>query len=121
MSKMVMCLLIAKALLLTAAFIAAFFVSMAQAQISMQLVPISMACGPHADLLEVIKNDHKERLLGRGLARGEGLAELFVSTEGGWSFILTPSPDQPTCVLVGGNHWQILNAPDEEAKESAEW
>jgi hypothetical protein len=120
MSKMVMCQLIA-AVLLTAAFIAAFFVSMAQAQISMQLVPMSMACGPHADLREVIEHDHKERLLGRGLARGEGLAELFVSAEGGWSFILTPSPDQPTCVLVGGEHWQILDAIDDEAKESAEW
>ena len=110
-----------KPLLLAAAFIAAFFVSMAQAQVSMQLVPMSMACGPHADLLDVIENRHKERLLGRGLARGEGLAELFVSTEGGWSFILTPSPDQVTCVLSSGEHLQILDVPDDEAKESAEW
>ena len=109
-----------KTLLTTAAFIAAFFVSQTQAQIRMQLVPMSMACGPHEDLLEVIKDKHKERLLGRGLAQGAGLAELFVSLAGEWSFLLTPNPDQITCVLIGGEHWQILDATDNEAEDS-EW
>ena len=111
-----------RALVLTAAFTTVFFVSLAQAKIRMQLVPFSMACGPHEDLLEVIKNNHKERLLGRALTHNSGLAELFVNADGGWSFLLTPKPNQVTCVLTSGEHWQILDGEtDGTGEDSAEW
>ena len=110
-----------KAFVLAAAFIAAFFVSQAKAQIRMELVPFAMACGPHEELLAVIKDKHEERLIGRGLNNADGLAELYVSAEGGWSFILTPKPGQITCVLINGNHWQIVDGEDAREENSAEW
>ena len=111
-----------KTLLTTAAFIAAFFVSQAEAQIRMQFVPMSMACGPHQDLLRVVRNYHKEVLIGRALTHDGGLTELFVGPKGEWTFMVTPNPNQITCVLMSGEHWQILDGQtDGDGEDSAEW
>ena len=63
-----------------------------------------MACGKHTEVVKLLEGNHQERRSAMGLSANGKLIELYTSTEGGWTLLVT-TPGGPTCPISAGRDW----------------
>ncbi len=63
-----------------------------------------MACGKHTEVVKLLEGNHQERRSAMGLSANGKLIELYTSTEGAWTLLVT-SPGGPTCLMTAGRDW----------------
>ena len=63
-----------------------------------------MACGKHDEIVKRLKANHQEHRSGMGLSAKGKLIELYTSSKGGWTLLVT-TPGGPTCLITAGEEW----------------
>jgi hypothetical protein len=62
-------------------------------------------CGDRAEIIKVLGNKYKEIPTAFGIAGKRNLVELFTSTTGSWTMLMT-EPKGVTCILATGQSWE---------------
>ena len=65
------------------------------------------ACGPRDDLVKLLADHYKESSVGIGLAQTGQLLEVFASSIGSWSMVMTTT-DGKTCIVAAGDNWEMI-------------
>jgi len=65
------------------------------------------ACGPREDLVKLLSDQYKESPVGIGLAQTGQLLEVFASSVGSWSMVITTT-DGKTCIVAAGDNWEMV-------------
>ncbi|MGO4524658.1 hypothetical protein AB4097_07305 [Microvirga sp. 2MCAF35] len=78
--------------------IAAFGITPAAAQTS---------CGPREQLVKLLADQYKEDPVGIGLAQPGQVLEVFASSGGTWTMVMT-MPDGKACLIAAGNNWEMV-------------
>ncbi|MDJ0685812.1 MAG: hypothetical protein QNJ84_14025 [Alphaproteobacteria bacterium] len=73
-------------------------------------------CGPHEDIIKKLETTYKETEAGVGLATGGGVVQLYVSEGGSWTVLVT-RPNGVTCLVAGGQNWEIVEPRFLDVKE----
>lgn len=93
-----------KALVATAALVAAFFMPAAAHGAG---VPV---CAERATVLDELARRYREAPVALGLANNGGVVELFASADGAtWTLLIT-LPSGLSCMMAAGEDWQALPA-----------
>ena len=66
-----------------------------------------MPCGPREDLVKLLADQYKDSPVGIGLAQSGQLLEVFASSVGSWSMVMT-STDGKTCIVAAGDNWEMI-------------
>lgn len=64
-------------------------------------------CAPRDKVVARLAEKFGETRLGAGLSAG-GVVELWASKAGGWTLLLS-LPDGRSCLMSGGEAWQVLD------------
>ena len=64
-------------------------------------------CGPRQDLVKLLSDQYKESPVGIGLAQSGQLLEVFASSVGSWSMVMTTT-DGKTCIVAAGDNWEMV-------------
>lgn len=62
-------------------------------------------CGQRDVMVKHLSKAYGEKRLGAGLQSATGLMELYVSTQGSWTLLLT-RPDGTSCPVAVGEQWR---------------
>lgn len=87
--------------ILSAALMAAFFVSPAFGQQSQ--------CGDRSSILKALTEKYGEAPVGRGMASNGAIVEIYANTETGSWTILVNLPNGMTCVPADGRNWEVMD------------
>ena len=73
-------------------------------------------CGTHEHVTQLLAGRYKEARRAVGVVANEGVMEVFVSSDGTWSIILT-STKGLACIIAAGKNWEEVKAklPDPAA------
>jgi hypothetical protein len=66
-----------------------------------------VACGPREELVKLLSNQYKESPVGIGLAQSGQVLEVFASSIGSWSMVMTTT-DGKTCIVAAGDNWEMV-------------
>ena len=80
------------------AVLASFGVSSADAQ---------TACGPREQLVKLLADQYKEDPVGMGLSQPGQVLEVFASSNGSWTMVMT-MPDGKACMIAAGDNWEMV-------------
>lgn len=69
-------------------------------------------CGQRVDIIDTLKKRYQEEPVSMGLAGNGGVVEVFASTKGSWTIIVT-RPTGVACVVSAGEAWESLKGPSE--------
>lgn len=64
-------------------------------------------CGSHNDVTSLLSKRYKEARRAIGMVSDEGVMEVFVSSDGTWSIILTSTKGM-ACIIAAGKNWQEM-------------
>jgi hypothetical protein len=64
-------------------------------------------CGPRSALLEHLSKQFKEEPRALGLVGSAGVLEIYVSSHGSWTLLIT-SPGGTACIMAAGESWEEL-------------
>jgi hypothetical protein len=64
-------------------------------------------CAPRAEVVKSLDGMFKETPAARAIVADGALMEVFVSSEGTWTMLLT-SPQQMSCLVGSGDNWEDL-------------
>ena len=64
-------------------------------------------CGPRAEVLEMLAERYEETRRGIGISGPTQVLEVFASTTGTWTVLVT-DPDGNTCLVASGQSWEDL-------------
>jgi hypothetical protein len=70
-----------------------------------QTVTNSTVCAAHATIVERLSDEYAETKVGTGLASAGYLVEVFASSSGSWTIVLT-QPGGTACLIASGNYWE---------------
>jgi len=70
-----------------------------------QMVTLPAACGEHESLVEKLATDYSESRKSVGLSASGDVVELFASTAGTWSVVLT-NVTGVSCLIMSGENWE---------------
>ncbi|MFL4994461.1 MAG: hypothetical protein ACJ8DV_24665 [Microvirga sp.] len=65
------------------------------------------SCGPREQLVKMLADQYKEDPVGMGLAQPGQVIEVFASTNGSWTMVMT-MPDGKACLIAAGDNWEIV-------------
>jgi len=65
------------------------------------------ACAPREQLVKLLADQYKEGPVGIGLAQPGQVMEVFASSHGSWTMVLT-LPDGKACMIANGNNWEMV-------------
>jgi hypothetical protein len=65
------------------------------------------SCGPRDQLVKVLSDQYKENPVGMGLAQPGQVLEVFASSSGSWTMVVT-KPDGTSCMIAAGDNWEML-------------
>jgi hypothetical protein len=65
------------------------------------------SCGPHEQLVKVLADQYKEDPVGIGLAQPGQVLEVFASSNGSWTMVMT-MPDGKACLIAAGDNWEMV-------------
>lgn len=69
-------------------------------------VAAQIACGDRAKMLHVLRSQHGEVLIGKGISAAGWRTELFMSLKGSWTIVLTnPRDNSRSCLMATGDAW----------------
>lgn len=63
-------------------------------------------CGPRAQLVRHLSDQFKESPVAIGLAQSGQIMEVFASSSGSWSMVITTT-DGKTCMVAAGENWEM--------------
>jgi hypothetical protein len=69
-----------------------------------------MICGPREALVAALTDHFDEKQESVGLSGNGLLTELFTSTSGSWTILLS-SPQGSSCIIATGDSWQRTGEP----------
>ncbi|MEO5373166.1 MAG: hypothetical protein H7840_02675 [Alphaproteobacteria bacterium] len=64
-------------------------------------------CDDHRSIVEALAKGYAERLSAVGIAGGAGVLEVFASSAGTWSIVVT-DPGGQSCIMAVGTGWETL-------------
>ncbi len=67
----------------------------------------SAGCGPHTEIVKELESRFEERQKGIGLASNGAVIEIFTSTTGSWT-ILMSFPNGQSCMMADGEGWESV-------------
>jgi hypothetical protein len=65
------------------------------------------SCGPREQLVKILAQQYKEDPVGIGLAQPGQVLEVFASSSGSWSMVMT-MPDGKACLIAAGDNWEMV-------------
>ncbi|WP_262268658.1 MULTISPECIES: hypothetical protein [Microvirga] len=65
------------------------------------------SCGPREQLVKLLADQYKEDPVGIGLARPGQVLEVFASSNGTWTMVMT-MPDGKACMIAAGDNWEMV-------------
>jgi hypothetical protein len=63
-------------------------------------------CGPRDQLVRHLSDQFKESPVAIGLAQSGQIMEVFASSSGSWSMVITTT-DGKTCMVAAGENWEM--------------
>lgn len=66
-----------------------------------------MLCAERENVIQGLKRDYAETPIARGLANSGVIIEVFSSSAGTFTIVMT-HPGRPSCLLIVGEHWNGL-------------
>lgn len=89
--------------------------------LSLTLLMISFAfpvaaqnlCGERVDIIDTLKKRYHEVPVSMGLAGNGGVVEIFASTKGSWTILVT-QPTGVACVVSAGEAWESFKGLGED-------
>ena len=67
-----------------------------------------LACAQRSDIVHNLENKHQEKQIAIGLDDNGRLIEVFASSGGGFTFLLS-YPDGYSCVAASGEGWRTVD------------
>ncbi|MDA1088690.1 MAG: hypothetical protein O3A85_00025 [Proteobacteria bacterium] len=64
-------------------------------------------CGSHQSISENLEKSFTESPISMGLTVGGGVVEVFASSQGTWTMVIT-QPDGTSCLIAAGQDWENL-------------
>ncbi|MCI4665057.1 MAG: hypothetical protein MRY74_10090 [Neomegalonema sp.] len=83
-----------------------------------QSTSLPVGCKSRAAIVEYLKKVHGETLYGAGKQSRTKIVELFVSSKGNWTMVVT-RPDGMSCPVAVGERWRDRNMKLTAADEAA--
>ncbi|MEE1612043.1 hypothetical protein [Microvirga sp. CF3016] len=79
------------------------------ATVALGLAPASAqtSCGPREQLVKLLADQYKEDPVGMGLAQPGQVLEVFASSNGSWTMVMT-MPDGKACMIAAGDNWEMV-------------
>ena len=65
------------------------------------------ACGPREQLVKLLASQYKEDPVGMGLSQPGQVLEVFASSNGSWTMVMT-MPDGKACMIAAGDNWEMV-------------
>ena len=65
------------------------------------------ACGPREQLVKLLADQYKENPVGMGLSQPGQILEVFASSKGSWTMVMT-MPDGKACMIAAGDNWEMV-------------
>ncbi len=65
------------------------------------------ACGPREQLVKLLADQYKEDPVGMGLSQPGQVLEVFASSNGSWTMVMT-MPDGKACMIAAGDNWEMV-------------
>lgn len=65
------------------------------------------SCGPREQLVKLLADQYKEDPVGIGLAQPGSVLEVFASSAGTWTMVMT-MPDGKACLIAAGDNWEMV-------------
>lgn len=65
------------------------------------------ACGPREQLVKLLADQYKEDPVGIGLSQPGQILEVFASSNGSWTMVMT-MPDGRACLIAAGDNWEMV-------------
>ena len=65
------------------------------------------ACGPREQLVKLLTDQYKEDPVGMGLAQPGQVLEVFASSSGSWTMVMT-MPNGKACMIAAGDNWEMV-------------
>ncbi|MBQ0823049.1 hypothetical protein KBI52_22940 [Microvirga sp. HBU67558] len=65
------------------------------------------SCGPREQLVKLLADQYKEGPVGIGLAQPGQVLEVFASSNGTWTMVMT-MPDGKACMIAAGDNWEMV-------------
>lgn len=72
------------------------------------------ACGPRSEVISWLESRFQERQAGFGLVGDRAVMELYTSSAGTWTLIVT-DPLKRTCFVASGHSWVDVPPPATQA------
>ncbi|QRM30360.1 hypothetical protein [Microvirga sp. VF16] len=66
-----------------------------------------VVCATREKLVELLSDQYKESPVGIGLAQSGQVLEVFASSAGSWSMVMTAT-DGKTCIIAAGDNWEMV-------------
>ena len=67
-------------------------------------------CGERVDIIDTLKKRYHEVPVSMGLSGNGGVVEIFASSKGSWTILVT-RPTGVACVVSAGEAWESLKGP----------
>ncbi|MBF9197614.1 hypothetical protein [Microvirga terrestris] len=64
-------------------------------------------CGPREHLVKLLADHYKEDPVGMGLSQPGQILEVFASSNGSWTMVMT-MPDGKACMIAAGDSWEMV-------------
>jgi len=64
-------------------------------------------CGSHRTVSDNLKKSYSEAPVSMGVTAGGGVIEVFASSEGSWTLVIT-QPNGLSCLIAAGQDWENL-------------
>jgi hypothetical protein len=65
------------------------------------------ACGPREQLVNLLADQYNEDPVGIGLSQPGQVLEVFASSNGSWTMVMT-MPDGKACMIAAGDNWEMV-------------
>lgn len=85
---------------------ALLFVTLSSAAVQAQV----QNCAPHEDVVKALNAKYQERQRAVGLINEKAMMEVYISTTGTWTVIVTNEIGM-SCVLAAGEAWDEMPSP----------
>lgn len=99
--------------IMMAGVMAAFMLSGCSTMAPKEIRPtVTSLCGPHDEIAEALLKSYSESPIAIGMETAGSVIEVFASSKGSWTVILT-TPAGFSCAMAGGENWEVLEKGDE--------
>lgn len=64
-------------------------------------------CAPHDEVVSLLSERYQENQKAMGVVGDSRIIELFVSTDGSWTLVMT-QPSGRACIIAAGQNWEEM-------------